>query len=64
MNRRSRKASVGAPLSKETQEAINEAYAAEDRKAYDIWLARPAEYKAANPWTGKIPGAELAKAAN
>jgi len=64
MNRRSRKASVGAPLSKETQEAINEAYAAEDRRAYDIWQARPPEYKAANPWTGKIPGAELAKAAN
>jgi len=64
MNRRSRKASVGAPLSKETQEAINEAYAAEDRRAYDIWQARPPEYKAANPWTGKIPCAELAKAAN
>jgi len=64
MNRRSRKASVGAPVPKELRLDLAAKQEAEELEQYRIWQGTSSKYKAANPWTGKIPGAELAKAAN
>lgn len=64
VTRRHRQASVGSPRSKEAEAADDALHADQDRKSYVMWQGMSEKYKLANPWSGAIPSAEVAKAAN